>query len=264
MHLQSFKARIAPTTVRSIDSFLEKRQGEPEITETGRAVIAALLGTAIQKAAKEAPISKDDWLAQVVDRMHQGAPDWGAFTQRNSSVQFVTFNFDSVIEDRLTEQLNGVYDGMTNDKICAALPVIHVHGQVPRVPVARLFADSITPFPREWTKWVRDASATIRIAHEGALSQSAREAQKAVQKAHVLCFLGYGYDKGNLEQLGLPQVLGAVPPNAIKPREVYGSAFGLTAGVQEEVKARLLGKITLGSIDDRCEDVLEKHYVLRG
>jgi len=264
--LQRFIARITPTTVRSIDSFLEKRQLEPEIISTGKAVIAGLLGESIHNGRKRKQTNGEDWIFQVIDHMHQGVADWPAFAKRNSPVRFVTFNFDSIIEDRLAEIVRGIFDNPspTAEQIAEVLPVIHVHGQLPPVPSDALFSDSIQPFPAKWIQWVKDAQKTIRIAYEDGPYTQALPAQDAVRCAHVLCFLGFGYDRGNLERIGLPDAFGVLPPNSATSPAVFGSAVGLSPGFQQEVKTRLRGLITLASSDHACEQVIAEHHILRG
>jgi hypothetical protein len=196
--------------------------------------------------------------------MHQGTANWEEFAKRNSDVRFVTSNFDSVIENRLSKILRTIFDNPTptDEQIAIVLPVIHAHGRLPTIPSESLFSDSITPFTKAWTSWVKAARTTIRIAYESA--PDTHEAREAVRRAHVLCFLGFGYDRGNLDRLGLPDVLTVKPPNATDPCAVFGSAFGLSAGFQAEVKNRLRLKITLAANGDKCEQVIANHHLLRG
>ena len=263
-HLDAFIAGIKRSAVRSIDSYLEKRQQRPATIEAGKAVIAALMGSAIYDASKQTHSGGEDWLDELIEQMHQGAPDWKAFSEHNSAVRFVTFNFDRIIEDRLGEIVTGLYERVTAQQVAKAFPVTHVHGQLPPVPSVPLISSQFNGFSGEWPRWVTTARAEIRVAHESVPSPVTQEAREAVRRSHILCFLGFAYDPANLDRLDLAGASSVLPPNAKKEREVYGSAFGLPPGRQSNVQTRFQGKVKLGKADEQCRDILLNYHVLRG
>ena len=75
----------------------------------GRLVMAILMGEAVTAARKHPVQDDEDWLAYLIERMLRGAPTAQRFVEGNSGVGFVTFNFDTVIEDRLRKELQAVY-----------------------------------------------------------------------------------------------------------------------------------------------------------
>ena len=50
-----------------------------------------------------------DWLGNIIRKMKSGAPDCEAFARGNAEVRFVTFNFDSIIEDRFEKAIRNLY-----------------------------------------------------------------------------------------------------------------------------------------------------------
>lgn len=68
-----------------------------------RLMLATVLGQTIA-TRRQRPVN--DWLEYIVERMRSGAATWQAFAEGNSQVRFVTFNFDSVIEDRLGDPIH--------------------------------------------------------------------------------------------------------------------------------------------------------------
>ncbi len=91
----------------------------------GKAVTAALMAEAI--AGAEDPLVDKDWLLHIVQRMLDNASTWESFVENNAQVRFITFNFDTFIEDRLArlfhDSFPSQYDG-TAAKVC---PVTHVY-----------------------------------------------------------------------------------------------------------------------------------------
>ena len=115
----------------SIDAFLEDRK---QFRVIGHEVIAALMGEAVRGRHNWNPGNVDpdeDWIGYLVGRMRSGAAgDPEGFCLGNK-IKFVTFNFDTVIEDTLASYLQSFYGSPGP----AALPeVIHVHGTLPYLP----------------------------------------------------------------------------------------------------------------------------------
>ena len=112
----------------SIDAFLRTRKERPDVMRIGKSMIACLMGLAV---GKKAGIAREGgWLGYVIDRMMDGrVSSWQDLSEGNN-VNFVTFNFDSLIEQRLTSVLKHIWPEATLDTI----PVIQVHGRLPDVP----------------------------------------------------------------------------------------------------------------------------------
>src|SRR5207244_3760414 len=120
----------------SIDAFLEMRQHDPMKMKVGKAVIAVLMGYKLQTGIVK-PTDPEDWLAYVIEKMAAGAPTFAAFDRGNCNVRFVTFNFDTTLENQLCRAILSIYreGSFPSDR------VIHVHGKLPAVPSNTVKAD---------------------------------------------------------------------------------------------------------------------------
>ncbi len=79
-----------------------------------------------------------------------------------------------------------------------------------------------------------------------------------INRAGVVCFLGFGYHHVNLRRLAVPSMLRDEPY-----QHVFGTGHGLGAGESERVKRRLNLRIKLGGPDDDCLKVLRSFDVFR-
>src|SRR6267142_5076629 len=164
--LNGFLVDLRRNPTESIDSFLEKRQDRPDTMKVGRAVMAGLMGQVIAEIRPRQPQREEDWLGYVIDRMHRGAATLRDFLNGNDHVRFVTFNFDSIIEDRIGADLQSLYGGLTDPQLASALQVlevIHVHGRLPRVPDVPLKYDSVYGPPMQWREWLPAAASQINV-----------------------------------------------------------------------------------------------------
>ena len=125
----------------SIDEFLFARQDDAVTMEVGRALIALLLANNFHKVKSPDTLGAwpPDWLGYIIGQMQSGASDCEAFARGNAEVRFVTFNFDSIIEDRLEKAIRNLYRGAAEARLQEAVSaihgqIIHVHGQLPPLP----------------------------------------------------------------------------------------------------------------------------------
>jgi hypothetical protein len=249
----------------SIDDYLEKRRHSEDTQRIGRALIAAFMGVSIRgtRAAENSkPEPKQDWIKYIVRQMVDGASTFDQFVTGNA-VRFVTFNFDSIIEERLHQLVSTTYDvGYDAQRLREAVPVIHVHGRLPPPPLGPP-STSIGDVNNEWVTWLGPAAESIKVTADEIEASALSEARAAVESAEVLCFLGFSYHLTNLERLNIP----GLRRDKVS-RVVFGSAFGLPAGERLRVIDRLMpaagGSVPqLGGPTDTCVDVLEAFHVFR-
>jgi hypothetical protein len=120
---------------KSLDRcFLTIRQHRADVIELGRAVIAALLGREIANQRKRVPDPKLDWLRYLIGKSFEGGVhDVASYRERNAGLRFVTFNFDSMIEDKFHEALAQAFPEAPPDDL--PVPTVHhVHGRLPAPP----------------------------------------------------------------------------------------------------------------------------------
>jgi len=138
--INEFFQDLKDHTVESIDEYLEKRRVEPFAT-IGRVTIAALMGDAL-RSAKPRPAENEDWLLHIFRRMARGIDAFPEFVEKNRC-RFITFNFDSFIEDRLLQLLTTTYG--RNAVTSNPFSVIHVHGMLSLVPLETMEFEQFLP-----------------------------------------------------------------------------------------------------------------------
>lgn len=243
----------------SIDAYLQSRRHDADTQRIGRRIIAVLLAEALT-TLKE-PRGKD-WLKYIFTRMFDEAED--NFEQfKQNRVTFVTFNFDTCIEDRFNGFLRSTY----NDEAFGFPSVIHVHGELrlpdklPK-PTPGMPAPAFPPrdhfgaFSAEIIEWLSRAASDIRVVFDEIDEEHLVAARRAVSEAKVICFLGFGYGGRNLKRLGFPDRLKG------DYFSMFGSACDLERGEQFRV-AKRLPDIGLSGTKDCALAALRKLAVFR-
>ena len=112
-------------------------------------------------------------------------------------------------------------------------------------------ADRTTPTPT--SEGVQKAAAAIRVIHEE-ITEPYEAALQQLQQAAMICFLGFGYNRLNVERLRIPD-WPLVP--------IYGTAFGITAAERTRIEHEVIqrGGLTFGT---DAQDVLTflRHHAL--
>ena len=252
----------------SIDEFLFARQDDPLIMKVGRALIALLLGRRLNevKPPRSLDAGPTDWLGYIINKMQSGAPDCDTFVKGNTQVRFVTFNFDSIIEDRLNNAIRNLYRGAPGTRLKEAVSaihrqIIHVHGRLPYPPDSPLPQHDFNDWG-EWTAWLRSAQSEIRVVMDQIDANILADALEAVQRSRILCFLGFAYARDNLAKLGLPNAL----HHGLYGQEVYRDIFGTTYRMGKGEIASVMDKLSgaeLGDGSERCLGFLRDHHIFR-
>ena len=253
----------------SIDEFLFARQDDEVTMQVGRALIALLLATDFPKVKSPDTLGAGapDWLGYIIDRMQSGAKDCEAFAQGNAEVRFVTFNFDSIIEQRLEKALRNLYRGTAEAKLREAInavhrQVIHVHGKLELPPPAPVRLNGFH-YSSDWVSWLLAAPSEIRVVLDQIDDDTLSETRQAVIRSEVLCFLGFAYATENLARLDLPSAITRGVDGTVF-RHVFGTAFGIRPGEAASVKDRLgLDRAVLGSESESCFDFLRNQHIFR-
>ena len=255
----------------SIDEFLFARQDDPLTMKVGRALIALLLGRRLNevKPPRSLGAGPTDWLGYIINKMQSGAPDCDAFVKGNTQVRFVTFNFDSIIEDRLEKAIRNLYRGTSEKSLAEAIEamhrqIIHVHGRLIPPPTRRLTFDEFN-YPREWVHWLQSAPSEIRVVMDDIDPDILAAALQAVRRSDVLCFLGFAYAEDNLKKLDLPNSRHRRVDGRQDFRHIFGTAFGMRPGETASVQSILGGeRAVLGGEKEHCIDFLRNHHIIRG
>ncbi len=253
--LSAFLRDLTQHGGESIDEFLEQRQDSPETMKIGRLLIAGLMGEAMARPRQRD--QSDDWLAYLLGKMRRGTKDIAQYAERNAGVYFVTFNFDSVLEDRFHEEFSTSFhegvmlDEMTEDRFHTGR-VIHVHGRLPSAPEVPLEHDTLSGFSPGWRQWIAGAASHVHVVHDEIDPKIVSKARDVLNASSIICFLGFAYDRVNLARLDLL--------SGVRSRtKFYGSAFELPQGEQEV----MMGRMPIKIVDEKCSAALKKFAIFK-
>ena len=176
------------------DEFLYARQDDAITMKVGRALIALLLASHFSKVSSpDALGGPRDWLGYIIEKMYSGAPNCEAFVRGNAEVRFVTFNFDSIIEDRLEKAILNLYrvaEEQLRDTVGTIhSQIIHVHGQLTLPPHSPSLSDEFS----DWSKlidWTLSAPSEIHVVLDQIEQNTLLDTRRAVGRSQILCFPG--------------------------------------------------------------------------
>lgn len=253
----------------SIDEFMYDRQADALAKKVGRALITVLLGSKFSDVYSPDSLGTEpkDWLGYIIKKMRAGAPNCEEFVRGNAEVRFVTFNFDSIIEDRFEKAIRNLYKPNPEKQLTKAVnaihkQIIHVHGRLTPPPGWPLPDHYFSDWSK-WITWLQSALSEIRVVVDPIEDDTSKAAQEAVKRSKTLCFLGFAYARDNLEKLGLPKAHDRSVDGKRTYRRIYGTAFGMRPGETDSVIGKLVNS-GRGDEDEHCHDFLRNYHILRG
>jgi hypothetical protein len=238
----------------SVDAFLK---GRPEFLDVGKFAIAyCLIPYESEKKLYDPPEPDGDWYLHLSERLNSSFDE---FEQNKLSI--VTFNYDRSLEHYLfTSLLN--WHGRSVDACIekfAKLPIIHVYGQLGKIPYPQQDCRQYVPFDEDQKKVpgeVVNASRGITLLHEE--ESELREVHDLLTAAERVCFLGLSYHPLNLARLALHDSAG-------RSREIFGTVRNFEVGEINQTKQRL-GRAMLSTnvtlIDDDNLTILRRFLIL--
>jgi hypothetical protein len=236
----SFFSELKKSGFYSVDAFLEHRDIYIDLGKT-------LISMELIKYEDENQLylnPDESWYQYLYHNILRAS--FKEFSTNN--VAFITFNYDRSLEQFFLNAIMNDY-GKTEDEaalLMKSIPIIHLHGLLGNLPAfssesSRLYNSSITPDILEICR------SKIKIIHEGiSEDEQFKEAHKLLSEAKQIWFLGFGYDKTNIERLNLPNLLRS-------NQNVFGTTFKMEQGeVMRYVYNGLNGKIELSNILDKA------------
>lgn len=249
-HIRAFHTDLAASRPRSIDQFLRRR---PEYATVGKqAIVQQLL--LCEDASVVAQCKSDaDWLTYLTSTVLCGETLDDVLA---NNVTFVTFNFDRLLEFRLTTWLSSTY-GVSVDLVADILRkfgVIHVHGKLGALPWLAAPDELQRHFqPDNYDgRDVAKFAEQLHIIGDGVDDEPTDLVSRALSAADQVCFVGFGYDRTNmgwLQKCGLDKSLGR-----------YGTRLGLTDA--EARPATEAGIMFPAGVDADAKAFLRRHTVL--
>lgn len=207
---------LSASQTETIDTFLAKHD---RFRELGRCAVllAILLYERKVKPRLSALASDIDWYRHLFIRAEVG--EWEA----NGDVWFITFNYDRSLETYLAHAIAADSELSFDEALEKANSwVCHVYGQPEGMAFGELYREND----------IGSVAAGIRTVGES--SEHLEKVRDVVQSADIVCFLGFGYDRDNVELLDVrddwcPGSHGAQHHLDPPPRKtVVGSVYGLT------------------------------------
>ena len=249
--ISSFRDALLKSGRPSVDVFLEHR---PEFKSVGKVAIAAsLIPYEDETKLWGGP---DNWYEHLWDRLGPTLMDDVA----QSQLSIITFNYDRSLEHYLFTALRNAYNISADDAaryLREVIRIVHVHGKLGELPfVDGVSTRSYQPADPASLKDAAVAAAkTIKIVHEGAHTDPEFvQARQLVAQAEVVCFLGFGYLKANVERLEIAKLPKGIP--------IFGTCYGLMEGEQALANGLMRNQLRLGNPNHGALAFLRHHGLL--
>lgn len=239
-HADEFLDRFRHSEIPSPDRFLENY---PEYTEVGKFAIAEVL-TSVETDANVFPVNKNvaPWYLVLLDDLELDNRNF-----RNNALTILTFNYDRSLEFYIWKVIEARYKGDTR-KIrhrWANKPrIIHLHGQLgafdPVGGSGRQFRAPNLQTREGLSGEAAIAANGIQIIHEvDADTDEFNDAEDALRQAQRIYFLGFGFDKRNVQRL-------RVFEDKLDGVEIAGTGQGLSNLDQGRIQADVFSGHTNG------------------
>jgi len=221
--ITGFSEEFRASQALSIDDFLTHRI---DYSRIGKAAIAAIIrehesvGGLLQR-----PSVEDHWYMYLWGRLTDDA-SFEALNRNRLTV--VTFNYDRSLEQYLTYAMGARFKRAPEE--CSQrlsegwVRIIHVYGKI----VGDYGRKSNTPDEIQ-ASLTDDALANLRVIPEGRNEDPVlSQARDALLRAERICFLGFSFQKLNLDRLAARTSCTDLHYGQTVRRPVWGTAYGLT------------------------------------
>ncbi len=198
---------------QAVDAFLEHRH---ELIDLGKAIISRIL---ISCEREELLFeTRNNWYQYFYNKLNAKFEDFS-----NNNVSVITFNYDRSLEQYLLTAIQNDY-GKTEKEaadVLKSIPMTHLHGNLGDLPAlkeknSREYTQNCTP------EILQLCIDSIKIIHEGIEADlQFSQAHRQLSEAEIVCFLGFGYDKINLDRLKINEIFNGDP-------KIFCSSYGLT------------------------------------
>lgn len=217
----------------SVDRFLESN---PDLVRIGKAAIAHTL----IPFESESTLLRNEtlkWYEFLFS--HLQTPTTDEFKENRLSI--ITYNYDRSLEHFLFIAIKNCYRLSEHkaNELLQSIPIIHLHGQLGSYYFG---SDQYRAYSTDIDNSILQRCIDgIKIIHEDISEEPQFEqAHTLIAQARKVCFLGFGYDKTNVDRLKIKEIVQLNKQRAAKQATyVYGSAFRLKNAQIEAVYERL-------------------------
>lgn len=249
--IDDFRDALAGSGRMSVDAFLEHRI---EFLEIGKAALAAELLPCEQHARLfgAAAAQNEHWYQLLFNKLSADFDQWG-----KNDVTFLTFNYDRSLEYYLTTAIVHAYGKKFAEahKIVEGFRVLHLYGDLGELTegsMARWRSNNGEPDAQEVTA----AADRIHIMHSASGGDVFSRARHFIDRAKVICFLGFGFHPVNMQRL-LQGIDRQSDPM------VLTTGYGLLQAEQEAVSAMItknLPRPIIGDPGHKALHFLRQHF----
>jgi hypothetical protein len=259
--------------VYSIDNWLETNQDNADLLMAGKLAISAVImnAEATGLGLSQGGYIEGDWFAWLWNNMRTTKIE----NLSENNVRFVTFNYDRLFEWKLNQQIRNTYLQASGEEHKAALDwaqsrIVHAHGALGDADDLLKdygqfgFARLGHGVPAERIRYkdlfaviLRDHARSINIVCENPSDDTKliKTAQTWLKEAQKVVFLGFSYDKRNLEKLNIKHlssiwpkaVGGSLSPEDLINDKVVGTAMGLGPAERRAIRSLSANTIALDS-----------------
>jgi hypothetical protein len=217
--INDFVSNLKKDRALTIDRFLAKSDDDyRKIGKVG--IVKTILNC---ESDTEVFGKTEKWYKILYKILNSGYPDLSTFGSNKISI--ITFNYDRSLEHFLFEQLCGDY-GNRKDEILLQLqqiPIIHINGRVNMLPWED--RDAGLPYGAGFSPKIFDVAEGLLLPIcNDVITEQVRGVLK---NAYCIYFLGFGYDRINLQKLDLDIIK--------KCEHVFGTSFKLPIAQQDTV-----------------------------
>lgn len=241
-------------SARSIDAYLDRMSADPQLVEIGKLLIAYFIlrneswsHLKVAKATEgqlDLSETRNTWLSEFVLTLFDQVRLENLMTIA-SQVQIICFNYDRCLERYLQEALRVGYrlDAADADRVVSAFTILRPYGGLGRLPPSPMgYGPAYVGFGAKveaatlWEMAGRIRTFTERHEQGDPVLQAIH---KVLSDADQVVFLGFGYQRQNLELLRIQR--DRTLPRA---RDVYASGLGVPDEQRETVSQELA--LTMG------------------
>jgi len=239
----------------TIDQFISERRKFEQIST--RLIAAYLLPLELEALQKK--VLADNWLGWICQKWHNNK---NLFLR---NVEFITFNYDRIIEYGLYSHVCNSMEGMTFEVLHQRLPITvrHVHGKFALPIDARFITGRAHAYLSKYSsvdcKKAAEGLCLLRRNNDNYDDNQKPLLPEMVEGADCIVFLGFGFDEANLRLLGFNGINNHTPKNSNSSRLIYASAYGMTQIEKQAARKQIGQDVTFGDSTQDCLAVLREY-----
>ncbi|MBW8034688.1 MAG: hypothetical protein FVQ79_03275 [Planctomycetes bacterium] len=267
-NIRDFSNALLGAQPASIDAFLEHRLDFEKIGK--EAIAGSLLPFECWSQFNSMLLAgKNNWYRYLFSRLNTSFETFG-----DNNLSVITFNYDRSFEHYLFTVLKNTYK--KTDEECAekmkSIPVVHLHGSLGKLdwqdsPLSLVHYEAWTDSENRGLA-VKRGGENIIIVHEANKeTDEFKKAHELLSQADCVYFLGFGFNKDNVERLKIKTLLN----KSLSRGTAQGTAHGLPLQERRYIyDLQMAGNqrwnveqgLTNGFFDLKCYDFLEKQIIL--